>query len=124
MLLEHDYRTQPCRVEMGELGEPEKRHLTVAIQRKDHQLYHELYTINYYKKEHQNINHPCIADHCSMLQHPYGSIFGAATNVELPQSELLTRSFRSDVASPRSCQRDAETFLTYALQWGTKTHGL
>ena len=35
MLLEHDYRTQPCRVEMGE---PTKRHLTVAIERKNHQL--------------------------------------------------------------------------------------
>lgn len=35
MLLEHDYRTQPCRVEMGE---PTRRHLTVAIERKDHQL--------------------------------------------------------------------------------------
>ena len=105
---------------------PEKYDIDICghpAERKN-QLYHELYTINYYKKEHQNINHPCIADHCSMLQHPYGSIFGAATNVELPQSELLTRSFRSDVASPRSCQRDAETFLTYALQWGTKTHGL
>lgn len=35
MLLEHDYHTQPCQVETGE---PTKRHLTVAIEQKNHQL--------------------------------------------------------------------------------------
>ena len=66
MLLEHDYRTQPCRVEMGQKNTTST---SVAIQRKDHQLYHEQKKTSTTTRN--NINHPCIAACCSIHMAPY-----------------------------------------------------